>query len=234
VLPELQTLPFPSDASGWPAFCRSLQELTATSDATLTDEDRDRARLYALRYRSEVARASARSFEDFLASLDMRLEVEPARSPAAASRAQQLLNRANRFHLTGHRYDEGSWAQLVADGRDAFTARLVDGYGDHGICAVVVAEPGDRSTSVVELAMSCRVLNRTLDAALLDWLAKRSGGALTAAFRRTGRNDAVLEALLDEGFSVVTDDGETVLLRLADRERLDSMARYMKVVSTDT
>ncbi|MFJ5266526.1 HAD-IIIC family phosphatase [Streptomyces sp. NPDC088387] len=203
--PDVTTLRFPGPGEDWSGLCRTLQDLTAVGDSQLTHEDRERAHYYGLRYRSEAARAKATSVDDFLASLGMRLELAPVGPEQAPDRCLQLLNRANRFHLTGHRFDDASWLQLVDDpDRQVFTARLVDTFGDHGICAVIVTETAKDRVRLREFAMSCRVLNRTLEAAVFGWLIGRSRRPLHVTWCPTGRNDTVLEALHGHGFSTVT------------------------------
>jgi FkbH-like protein len=230
--PAVRCLRFPTDGSGWPEFCRSLQELTATSDSPLTDEDRERARLYGMRYRAETARAAAPSMEEFLASLGMRAEIRPIGEGAAVARGQQLLNRANRFHLTGHRFDDAAWAALLADpDRDVLGARLTDCYGDHGVCAVAVTARADDGLRLLEMAMSCRVLNRALESAVLAYLARAAGGRLRTTWRSTGRNEMVLDMLRRNGFATLAEDGSTHELVLREEDALAWQSRFVEVVS---
>ncbi|ANS70154.1 enzyme involved in methoxymalonyl-ACP biosynthesis-like [Streptomyces lincolnensis] len=203
--PDITTLRFPGPGEDWSRLCRTLQDLTAVGDSPLTREDRERAHYYGLRYRSEAARAKAMSVDDFLASLDMRLELAPVGPGHATDRCLQLLNRANRFHLTGHRFDDASWLRLVDDpDTEVFTARLIDTFGDHGICAVIVTDTAKDRVRLREFAMSCRVLNRTLETAVFDWLIGRSRRPVHVTWCPTGRNDTVLEALRGHGFPTVT------------------------------
>ncbi|MFF7074402.1 HAD-IIIC family phosphatase [Streptomyces pseudovenezuelae] len=204
--PEITTLRFPGPDGGWLRLCETLQRLTAVGDSPLTREDRERAHYYGLRYRSETARAEAVSVDEFLASLDMRLELSAVGPGQSADRCLQLLNRANRFHLTGHRFNDTSWRRLVdSPTTEVFTARLVDTFGDHGVCAVVVVETMQDQVWLREFAMSCRVLNRTLESAVFDWLVGREGRSVAARWCPTGRNDTVLEALRGHGFTQVSE-----------------------------
>jgi FkbH-like protein len=218
--PEITTLHFPGTGEGWLRMCRTLQDLTAVVDSPLTQEDRKRAQYYGLRYRSETARATARSTDEFLASLAMCLTLSPVAAEHSPDRCLQLLNRANRFHLTGHRYDEVSFKQLATrPGVEVFTGRLTDSFGDHGICAVIVVESTAEGVWLREFAMSCRVLNRTLETAVFDWLADRTRLPVSAVWHSTGRNDTVYEALRDRGFSVAARQGDATTLRIDHGER---------------
>jgi FkbH-like protein len=232
--PEVTVLRFPAGGRGWAAFCAGLQELTAVADAPLTQEDHLRAHYYALRGRAERARAQTASAEDFLASLHMRLGVSllPAAAAAdpacaAAGRVRQLLNRANRFHLTGHRYDDAAWRELTARPEVSIaTARLTDRYGDHGICAAAVLESGPEGPRLAEFAMSCRVLGRNVEAAMADWLAGRGRG-LRVAWRRTGHNDTALDAFARLGFTAAPAGQQAGELLLTDRDLLRKHARFI-------
>lgn len=200
----VRTIRFPGSGDGWFSFASQLSAITAVSDGLLTEEDQARAEYYGLRYRVETELAGAGSVADVLAALGMRLELTRVGAGAASSRCLQLLNRANRFHLTGHRFEERDWAQLTSrPGVEAFTARLTDRYGDHGVCLVLVTETDGDVTWIREFAMSCRILNRSVDTAVFAWVADRSGAEVRTIWHPTGRNGDVLDGLHADGFTAV-------------------------------
>jgi FkbH-like protein len=221
VLPEVLALRFPADGRGLSDFCAVVQDAFVVSAGVMTAEDRSRAELYRLREQAEQARAEAPSTAAFLASLNMSLTLEPATGPAA-DRAQQLLNRTNQFTLTGRRYDDAAWAaQCVHAGRAVFVGRLLDTYGDHGICVVVMIDDAPTGLDLVEFAISCRVFHRGVETAVLRWLVARGRGHLTADWMSTGRNERVREALAAHGATErVRPAAGVVTLELCDQPAL--------------
>ena len=206
--PEISTLPFPSGGN-WAEFCRTLSHLTAVVDGPLTQEDRRRAQYYALRYQAETARAAATDIGSFLASLDMKVEISQASGDEAVDRSLQLLNRANRCHLTGNRFDETTWrAWARRDDVTVLTARLVDRFGDHGVCAVLAVESAPGASWLCELAMSCRVVNRGLEHALTGWMIESFPGPVRTTWTDTGKNAIVRDMLAALGFG--TERGDLV------------------------
>jgi FkbH-like protein len=216
-LPEIMTLLFPTDALGLHAFCQRLQVAFATREGAVTHEDQARTHLYEMRDRAEAERKSAGSTGDFLAALDMRMRIEEADQRTLA-RAQQLFNRTNQFNLTGRRYNDQAWSRLLADPRvRVYVARLTDRYGDHGISAAFCLRAQAGRMAVEELAVSCRVFNRTVETALLDWMHAHSAAELVALWQPTGRNDRVRDTFMANGFHPEQAEGHGTRFVLTDR-----------------
>ncbi len=145
----------------------------------LTDEDR----LRPVRYARRAARvgseaASSADHRAFLATLELRVDVSPAREHELA-RLAQLTLRTNRFNLTGERLGAEQVRQCAAaPGAAVLAVRAADRFGDEGVVGAVFARiDGDR-LRVENLLLSCRVLGRGIEEALL--------GGLLAAAREAG------------------------------------------------
>lgn len=176
------------DAAGLRLTLQRLRDFFPLAPSS--DEDRRRSELYASRERAERERAASRDPREFLRSLDMRARIVEFAAPEPG-RPFQLLNRTNQFTLTGARYSEHGWRDLLApESRSLVRLALEDRYGDHGIVLVAVIERAESEIRILELAMSCRVLNRGVELAFLDWLDASGppGGRIVARFRDSGRN----------------------------------------------
>ncbi len=227
--PGLTLLQMPG-LDGVSELVRRLRELFPGD--VLSEEDTRRGDLYALR--STVERLRPTGVTDhlaFLRSLDMRATITLT-AEVTHTRPLQLLNRANQFTLTGNRYDEPAWAALLAahPGRSVVALALIDRFGDHGTVLVAVIEDSSDGLTVLELAMSCRVLNRTVEVAFLAWLLRRAdGGRVTLHLRRTPSNAPAREFVRrhaattgerdDDGGEVleITDTGLAAAVRIAER-----------------
>lgn len=203
-LPEVIPLRFPADARGLHEFLHRVGTAFSGSVA-LTDEDLRRNELYMVRKRAERDLAAAGSEADFLQSLGMRMRITPV-DEASLPRAVQLINRVNQFHLTGHRFTETSLASLLAQsGVQGFTGRILDRYADHGICVVLAVRRRADAIEILEFGMSCRVLNRTVETAVLRWLFDGFGCPIIANWQPTDRNRRVRDTLAEHGFEQTSD-----------------------------
>lgn len=190
VLPQVATVELPPDPAGFAELLAARGDFTRL---TVTDEDRDRTRLYRARTRRTAAEDTAVSLEEHLLGLDSRLTVEPA-GPLNTARIVQLFGRTNQFNLTGLRYGEQDVARRRADGTGAFFAvRLTDRFGDNGlIAALALATADDGAWSIENFVLSCRVFSRDVEGAVITLVLRaareHAAPAVTAGFVRTARN----------------------------------------------
>lgn len=191
-LPQVRCMRFPASAGELPAFLRTLAQHFHRD--VVTDEDRDRTRLY--RQRAEgiaPVGATGSDLTAFLRGLQMKLVVRD-RSRGDRSRALQLINKTNQFNLNGHRFSEDDVADILEAGGRLWTGTLADRTGTHGeIFATLVDSAGVARA----LVMSCRVFNRYVEHAFLRWMAQ-SGLAPTAFdYAGTPRNTPIRSFLRD-------------------------------------
>ena len=114
------------------------------------------------------------------------------------TRVTQLINKTNQFNLTTRRYSE---AQVEAFEKSnsglTLQVRLIDKFGDNGMVSVVICVAEDSEWIIDTWLMSCRVLNRRLEEATLNWIvavAKAAGiQSLVGQYLPTERNGIVKE-----------------------------------------
>lgn len=215
-LPEVAVPELPADPADYPGVL-----LAAGYFETLgfTAEDRERAGLYAANARRAVLAASCVDMNAYLESLDMTIHFAPFDAVGRA-RIAQLVNRSNQFNLTTRRHDEAAIAAFESRA-DAFTLqiRLADRFGDSGMIGVVICTAEGTDWVIDTWLMSCRVLNRRVEEAVLDVLVT-SGRArglerLVGLYRPTDRNGMVRDHYARLGFRPAgMEDG-------VDRWRLD-------------
>ena len=129
---------------------------------------------------------------------------------AELARCTQLINKTNQFNLTTRRYSEAEVERLAGDPRSvALAIRLADKFGDNGLISVVLARPdaalADDELLIDSWLMSCRVLGRQVETAVLQVLAKAAitagHKALIGEYRPTERNGMVAEHFPRLGFT---------------------------------
>jgi FkbH-like protein len=207
-VPEL-----PEDPSLFPACIAAAGYFESIS---LTQDDWARSEQYQKNLEREKAQASFGDLSDYLKSLDMELVWGPF-DPLSLPRVTQLINKTNQFNLTTRRYSEEDTSRFASD-PDTVTlrCRLTDRFGDNGIIGIIIAV-GDKSGdwNIDTWLMSCRVLGRGVEQAMLDLLAQevssRGGKRLIGLYIPTAKNGMVKDHYPGLGFEAWGDasQGET-------------------------
>jgi FkbH-like protein len=164
-LPAVAVPELPSDEPAlWPMIISAAGYFEAVS---FTDTDRDRAQQYATNARREALKIQSRDIGDYLKALAMTMEITSF-SQAVRARVAQLVNRSNQYNLTVRRYTEDQLSQMESDVSVAcFSARLRDRFGDNGIISVVICRDRAEHWYIDTWLMSCRVLGRQVERAVL-------------------------------------------------------------------
>ncbi|NGY62592.1 amino acid adenylation domain-containing protein [Lentzea sp. NEAU-D13] len=190
-LPEVLTFRLPADA-------RFLDHVWAFDTHQVTDEDRQRAERYRAELRRQDDLSAAPSLTDFLDGLGLRASFTEA-TPDELERVAQLTQRTNQFNLSGLRLTTSE-----LDGRVAHVLRVRDRFGDHGLTGVVLSTVTDRTLHLDNVLLSCRVLGRTVEEAVLAGVAAlcREHGLdrVTADHTATERNQPARAFLDDYGW----------------------------------
>jgi FkbH-like protein len=157
-------------------------------------EDRLRAAdLRAARERASVEHSAA-SAEDYLRSLDVRLEFFVGRR-APLARCAELCAKTNQFNLALSRMNEADIARRRDErASNVVAVRLADRLSDSGIVAVVVGRRAGSALHVDELCVSCRALGRRLEDAMVSQALLLMAGTdrpdtIVFAVRRGPRNE---------------------------------------------
>ncbi len=184
----------------------------------LTDDDRLRARRYRAESRRLAFERSADSVADYLAGLCTRIDIaEPA--DADLARISQLTLRTNQYNTTTVRRGRDEVAAL-RDGAGSlvFGVRCSDSYGDHGLIGAVFVEIIEQTWHIGNFAMSCRVLGRNVEDAVIGWVCRRAaaagGTAVTGAFVAPPGKAKAAGLFRDLGFTAVVETPEAASYRL--------------------
>jgi FkbH-like protein len=150
----------------------------------LTDEDRAKSDQYAQEAQRKHMAITATSLDDYIQSLDIRIEAGINRV-AHIRRIAQLTNKTNQFNLTTRRYSETEMLKAMEDG-EVFDFRVTDKFGDMGIVGVSILRDGE----VEAFLMSCRALGRNVETTMLEYCCAKTGYAgLRAHYIPTLKNE---------------------------------------------
>ena len=205
-IPELRVPEVPADPSLYATWVGSLPSLVVLQQ---TAEDSRRTDQYRESRTREAYRASTGSVEDFLRGLGLRAEVALVNEGSMA-RVVQLLAKTNQFNLTTRRHDEATLRRRTGAGEwRVYTMRVADRFGDFGLTGIAIAAPGPAAWHIDSFLLSCRVIGKSVETALLARLAAdaREAGAsiLTAEFIGSGRNQVAEPFLANHGFAAGPD-----------------------------
>ncbi|MCP5367803.1 MAG: HAD-IIIC family phosphatase [Hyphomicrobiales bacterium] len=214
-LPQVAVPELPDDPA---LYVRYLLAAGYFESVGFSADDRQRAADYQANARRAEMRGQARDLDGFLRSLDMRITFAPF-DPTGRARIAQLINKSNQFNLTTRRYTEAQVAAMEGDpALHTVQVRLRDTFGDTGMISVVICRAGDGEWEVDTWLMSCRVLGRRVEEAVLAHLAQRAQAAgataLVGRFIPSGRNELVRDHYAKLGFAAAGRDGAAEVWRL--------------------
>jgi FkbH-like protein len=160
--------------------------------------------------------AKATNLTDYLHSLEMICSIRPF-DPEGRARIAQLINKSNQFNLTTRRYTEAEIAAVESESsKYARQMQLADRFGNNGMISVIIADIAADTWSIDTWLMSCRVLGRRVEEAVLADLAEAAimAGAsrLRGYYYPTSKNRMVAQHYAKLGFSRIdtTNNGGTV------------------------
>lgn len=177
---------------------------------SLSDDDRKRNEMYQANLKREQQQASFADYADYLRSLEMMGVVRPF-EPVYMGRIAQLTNKSNQFNLTTQRFTQAQIEQMAADEKYiTLYGKLADKFGDNGVVSVVIAEKNGDCAHIRLWLMSCRVLKRDMELAMLDGLAERclaeGISTLYGYYYPTAKNNMVREFYGQLGFERISED----------------------------
>ncbi len=203
---ELRVPELPADSSQYANWVGSLPSLIVLQQ---TAEDSQRTRQYQESRSREAYGGSMDSVESFLRALGLKVDIALV-DDDSMSRVVQLLAKTNQFNLTTRRHDEATIRRRSAAGEwRVYAMRVTDRFGDFGLTGIAITEPGSDAWHVESFLMSCRVIGKSVESALLARIgddARAAGaGVLTAEFVDSGRNQVATTFLPSHGFTLVPD-----------------------------
>jgi FkbH-like protein len=213
MLPDVAVPELPDD----PAFyVRTLLAAGYFEAITYSPEDQKRADFYQDNARRVALQRATGDLDAYLATLNMTITFQPF-DEVGRARIAQLISKSNQFNLTTRRYSEAQVAEIEADPNClTLQVRLVDTFGDNGMISVVICRQDAGVLQIDSWLMSCRVLGRRVEQAVLQELLiqARSLGIsrLVGTYRPTERNRLVEDHYSKLGFTECERlaDGSTV------------------------
>jgi FkbH-like protein len=202
-LPEVTVIDLPKNPLD---YASAVRNRAVFERLTLSSEDQQRTEMYAAQKQRAGAEQNFQSKEDFFRYLEQEADLEPV-SGQTLARVAQLTQKTNQFNLTTRRYTEPQIAQMAKQPHwHIFSIRVRDRFGDHGLVGVAIAHDDDEAgqCEIDTFLLSCRVIGRTVETALLAHLAQsaaqRGYKRLVGWFLPTKKNAPARDFYEQHGF----------------------------------
>jgi FkbH-like protein len=204
-LPMVSVIELGSEPAFYPA---RIADSGVFEHLPLNRDDRLRADSYRTRALGAALAATIDSYDDYLRSLKMTLDVSRF-DAIGRSRIAQLINKSNQFNLTTRRYSEMDVERFEKSPSEflCWQARLDDAFGQHGIISVLIVRMLPKVWTIDTWLMSCRVLTRGVEETLMNLLMQdaREAGvqAIIGEYIPTPRNTLVADLYSRVGFASI-------------------------------
>jgi FkbH-like protein len=232
-LPMVAVPEMPEDAALYPACLVSAGYFEAIA---LTEDDHARSAQYQTNHARVKEQASFTDLTGYLKSLDMEM-IWGYFDGLSLPRVTQLINKSNQFNLTTRRYSEEETKRFAANPKAVtLRCRLTDRFGDNGIIGIMIAVEEKSGDWVIDTwLMSCRVLGRGVEQAMMDLLVQevsnRGGQRLIGLYCPTAKNDMVKDHYAGLGFEPLDSDAKgnsRWILKLNSKKKFDYFIRLEK------
>ena len=239
-LPEVAIPDLPDDPAWFVAYLSSAGYFEIPS---LNSEDLHRAKTYQDNAQRAEILSKVGNFDEYLVSLEMVLAIANF-DDVGRSRITQLIGKSNQFNLTTRRYQEADIRGIENDPNAVgLQFRLADRFGDNGMICVVILKRFANSMYIDTWLMSCRVLERRVEQAVLNEIVLRAKALglekIVGQYIPTKRNEMVRDHYSKLGFKSIerpdfglTTEAPAGELWELDTQSFDLAAVPLKIVRT--
>ena len=200
-LPMVKTVQVPPTLSDYPRVVAGIRELFLAGG--IAADSKGKTEQYRQRAGAEQLKAQFDTQEEYLASLELKVELT-RNARASAARIGELSQKSNQFNLTTRRYSVAEVEQMMADGaHDANHGHAVyslvvgDKFGNAGLTGVAVLRYDGAVATIDNFFMSCRVIGRGVETGIWSRIVadavKRGCTELRAEFIPSAKNAQVAD-----------------------------------------
>lgn len=176
----------------------------------ISADDLNKVKMYQQNAQRASLSQSFTNYDDYLKSLNMTAHIQSF-IPLYMQRIAQLTNKSNQFNLTTKRYTQAEIEQ-TAHNPEYITlyGKLADKFGDNGVVSVVIGHIDGDVLNIDLWIMSCRVLKRDMEFAMMDSLIAKckevSVKTVYGYYYPTAKNGMVRDFYELQGFTKIEED----------------------------
>lgn len=204
---------------------------------SLSEDDRNRNKMYKANVLRAQQKASFTDYGAYLQSLQMKAIIRPF-EPLYMSRIAQLTNKSNQFNLTTRRYTQDEIEQAAMN-PDMITlyGKLEDKFGDNGVVSVLIGQKNKKELHLELWLMSCRVLKRDMEFAMMDELVKiclkQEVSVIYGYYYPSGKNAMVKDFYAEQGFEKIKDEAGKTVWRNEISKNYKNRNNYIEIIEIE-
>ena len=197
----------------------------------LSEDDIKRNEMYKVDLDRMQMRKKFSNYKDYLLSLDMKAQIRDFDS-IYIPRIAQLTNKVNQFNLTTKRYSQKD-IEIISS-KDSYIrlyGKLKDKFGDNGVTTVVSGKKDGPILHIELWLMSCRIIKRDMEHAMLDSLVKEAIkykiSTIIGYYYKTPKNGIVKDFYKTMGFTLTEQKGEDTVweIKISDYQNLNHVIK---------
>ena len=168
MLPDVFVPELPEDPS---MYSKYLQNLIQFSTLKITNEDKQRGKMYTEQKIRNELKVSSPDLATFLKKLNLKISIKKV-DAFSLPRVSQLILKTNQFNLTTKRYQE-SEINLMINDPNFFIGyvNVRDKFGDNGITGVFIIKKESKKIWIIDtFLLSCRVMGRDIEKGMFVYI----------------------------------------------------------------
>ncbi len=191
-------------------YIRAIDRCGFFELTSFSEEDMSRSKMYRENVQRTESMKKFGSYEDYLRSLEMTAVINEFQ-PTDIQRITQLTNKSNQFNLTTRRYTQSEMKKIATDkSYIKLCGRLSDKFGDNGIVSIIIGKIEGKLLKIDLWLMSCRVLKRNMEYAMLDSLVEKAKShyveKIIGYYYKTKKNNMVKNLFGDFRFTKISEN----------------------------
>ena len=178
----------------------------------ISEDDAKRNEMYKANAERMALEASFTDYGQYLDSLEMTGIIDNFEA-VFLDRITQLTNKSNQFNLTTKRYNRAEIEEVSSSEEyiDIY-GKLIDKFGDNGVVSIVIGHINGEVLDIDLWLMSCRVLKRDMEYAMMDSLVEKAKSKglkkIKGYYYPTAKNSMVRDFYGQMGFEKIAEDEE--------------------------
>ena len=201
---------------------------------SLSQEDLNKTSMYQSNIERQKVLENSTSYDDYLKSLEMVATIKSFEK-VYLERITQLAGKSNQFNLTTRRYTLGEVEEIYeSDEYIKLYGRLEDRFGDNGLVSVVIGKINGDTIDIDLWIMSCRVLKRNLEDAMMNQLVEiakeKKIKKIRGYYYKTAKNNMVKDFYKSFDYQLVStnDEDTTWELKVKDYKMREVFMKIIK------
>jgi|SRR5450432_36459 FkbH-like protein len=163
--PEVKTLKLTDDYPSFLILCDSY----FFKRKRLTREDLEKNEQYLAEQLRNNIKANVQSFEDYLESLAIKLDITINNSTDLV-RLTQLTEKTNQFNFNKEPFSIPALEKFIAANNLVYGLRVSDKFGDYGLVGLILMEVQQKQATLRNFLLSCRALGRLIEDDFLNYV----------------------------------------------------------------